>query len=1296
MLLADSSVHYYFKSYDIRDGLSQNTVYQILQDRQGFMWYGTKDGLNRFDGMNFKIFNKENSNLKRNFITALYEDKDGNIWIGTDEGVFIYYPESGNIGPFQVRTANGEIIKHYITQIDGDKGRCVYISTELQGQFCYWLDTKKMSKVIDTFNRPNITRFWTTGNKAWLALYADNLYQTTADWKSPLEAYKDADGVEVFKGDIINSHVNGLHNCTYVASAAGLTEINHTTNKTRRILSVYSRALCFNTNMELWVGTEDGLYIVNLITGQHVHLTVPSQDDKYALTDNAIYAIYKDKETGMWIGSFFGGINYYPYQWTHFEKYYPNENLRDMGRRVREICPSNDGTLWIGTEDKGLFNYNPKTSKIVPFKNPLIYNNIHGLCLDGNDLWVGTFSGGLNRIHLPSGRVTHYAKGNQPNQLNANDAFTICRTTSGEIWIGTTSGVLRYNRESDDFTRIPELNDIFTYCIAEDSDGNIWCGTYSNGAYCYKVAQHKWVHYVSNASNRSLSFNKIIGVYEDSSKRLWLMTLGGGMCLYRPQTDDFVRYTMKDGLPSNTVYAMAEDRKGQLWLTTSNGLVCFDPTVGVKHVYTTSNGLLSNLFNFRSAYTDADGKIYLGNMNGLIAFNPETFVENTYQPPIVFTDFYLFNKLMKVGIEESPLKVNINSTDELTLSHDQNSFSIQVAALSFQAPELNKIQYRLEDYDKEWYTVGKNSLISYSNLPYGTYTLHVKASNSDGKWNDAERNMIIKVLPPFYLSSWAYLFYTCIILLTVVGAFLYWRHRTLRKHQRSIEQLEIEKERELYASKIEFFTNVAHEIRTPLTLIKSPLENVIESKNLAEDVREDLEIMHQNTDRLLNLVNQLLDFRKTETEGLKLNFVHTNITELVTTTYKRFLPIARGKQIQIQLNAENDVWGTIDVEAFTKIISNLLNNAVKYSEKIIEVSLITVQSRLKFTVRNDGDVVPLAYREEIFKPFNQYTSVNRTSNVEGTGIGLALARSLAELHQGGLAMDDDLQYNCFVLDIPLDNEETLHHLTSEQVEPVDGAITEKNEEHLPCTILIVEDSREMQTFLVKQLSSNYHVLTANNGVEALQILAEKTVQLIISDIMMPEMDGLEFCRQLKNNLDYSHIPVILLTAKTTIQAKIEGMNIGADNYIEKPFSTEYLKACIANLLRNRAKLQEVLLSSPFVQTTSMAMSKADESFLKKMKDIIDENMPNSDFGPDELAIQLNMSRSSLYRKIKGLLDMTPNDYIRLERLKKAALLLKEGECKINEVCYMTGFNSPSYFTKCFQKQFGVLPKDFVK
>lgn len=1285
---------YYFQTYDIRNGLSHNTVNTILQDQMGFMWFGTKDGLNRFDGTSFRVFNKENSTLKNNYVTKIFEDKEGNIWVGTDRGLFIYNPILDTFYSIKEYSGYNPEIIHAITEIKEDVQHNVWFSVDYEGLYKFNIKTHKLSRQIKTttkgFCSANIAAFWFEGNTIWIDLYNDNLYYSTGNFRT-FHPYKDKDGKMIFHKNIINQ-IEQRNQKVYLCTTKGLFEVDHANNSCRRLLDCYVRTLDFKENNELWAGTEQGLYICNLADRSVNHLTASNEYDPYALTDNAIYAVYRDKEGGMWIGSYFGGINYYPQPWSYFEKFYPRDNFNFLGRRIREFCNSNDGTIWIGTEDKGLFNFNPKTNIITPFTNHAIYSNIHGLCLDDHYLWVGTFSGGLNRVNLQTKAVKNYRQGITSNSLLSNDIFSICKTRRGELWIGTISGLLRYNRTTDDFTRIPGFTNKFIYNILEASNRDLWLATYANGVYRYDTRRNTWKNYVNDPKDKSsLPYNKVISIFQDSKGRLWFMTHGGGFCLYTPKNDKFIRFDMTDGFPSNIVYKMIEDDNGNLWLSTNKGLVCFNPDTHYRKVYTVADGLLSNQFNYQSGYKDKDGAIYMGSINGFIRFYPSTFKDNPVAASVYLTELYIFNKHVVVGEKGSPLKKSLLYSDKITLSANENSIALQTAILNFQSSEKNNLQYKLEGFDKNWHTINGGDMIYYSNLPYRTYTLRVRGITDDGKWNGRERSLQIYVRPPFYLSVWAYILYS-LLALCCIGYVIYkFRLNILKRHKRAMRIFEQEKERELYHAKIKFFTNITHEIRTPLTLIKGPLENILaSSKNLPAKVEENLKVMDLNTNRLLVLVNQLLDFRKTEKGGLKLNLVNTDISSLLRTLCIPFITNLQQRNIHFTEEIADNLQVPVDVEAFTKIISNLLTNAMKHARSYILFKAYLQDEKLIVSITNDGDIIPLSMHEKIFKPFIQYQKI-KDKETSGTGLGLTLSRSLAELHHGTLKMMPSEKNNCFILALPLKQAEKIN-LPNPKEEPVVEKVINK---HLDYTLLVVEDNKDMIRFIVQTLAPYYTVLTAGNGKEAIEVLKKKTVNIVISDVMMPEMDGIALCNWIKTTFDYSHIPVILLTAKTALSTKIEGTRSGADAYIEKPFSVEFLKAEITNLLNNRETLRKIFTDSIYVQTNSVTLSKADKDFIKKAHSVVIENLKDPEFKLEGLAKELNMSRASLNRKFKGLMDITPNDYIQAERLKRAAQMLKNGETRINEVCWSCGFNTPSYFTKCFKNKFGVLPKDFA-
>lgn len=1304
--------HYYFKNLSIRNGLSQNTVNAILQDRKGFMWLGTKDGLNRYDGLSFRKFKHDAANprsIGNSFITSLYEDFNGNIWVGTDAGVYIYYPEKEAFEEFDCQSLEKTRIERSVSMIAGDKQGRVWIAVEAQGMFCYDTRQKLLRNYPLSEISSNIKCFtFDSGGTLWLGFYGDGLYYSKDNLATVHPYGSPEDGKREFEGGVITKIVQGNYNCLYIGSVKeGVSELNLTSGQVRNLLaidesgeSIFCRDLLPYSDNELWIGTESGIYIYNLRTAQFIHLRA-SLYDSYSLSDNAIYALYKDREEGLWIGSYFGGVDYYPRQYTYFAKYYPKNIANSLhGKRVREFCRADDGTLWIGTEDGGLNHFNPKTKEFHFFEPSAGFTNIHGLCMDGSHLWVGTFSKGLRVIDTRTGVILRtYTEGHTSHSLNDNSIFSICRTSAGEIYLGTLFGLLRYNRTQDNFDRIPELNGKFVYDIKEDSYGNLWLATYANGAYCYDVSARRWKNYVFDAEDeRSLPYDKVLSVFEDSYRQIWLTTQGGGFCLFHPDTETFTRYGLKDGLPNDVVYQIVEDDDRFLWLTTNNGLVRFDPKTMEMKVFSTANGLPTNQFNYRSGFKDEAGNIYLGSINGFVAFDPRTFAENRQVPAVAITDFLLFNKEVPVGETDSPLKSSITFSDKVVLTADQNSFSFRIAALSYQAPRMNKLMYKLEGFDEGWLTIGESPLVTYSNLGYGDYVFKVKASNSDGVWNEQETSLHLSILPPFYLSGWAYCFYVLFFMGCLVCVIFYFKRRNYRKQHRQMEMLEQEKEREVYHAKIDFFTNVAHEIRTPLTLIKGPLENIILKKEVDSETKEDLYIMKQNTERLLNLTNQLLDFRKTETRGFRLNFTECDVVAVLRETYLRFTSLAKQKGLDFILELPQECFmADVNQEALTKIISNLLNNGVKYASTYLRISLETDEKVFHIRTFNDGEMIPDTMKEEIFKPFVRLDKEDEVTT--GTGIGLALSRSLAELHQGSLMMEKGEEVNCFCLTLPVNQDSTIT-LSAENVSQVEenscGWEQEETDtkEKKPM-ILVVEDNPDMLAFVRKQLTTEYSVLTAMNGIEALAVLDNHYVNLVVSDVMMPQMDGFELCKTIKSDLSYSHIPVVLLTAKTNIQSKIEGLELGADAYIEKPFSVEYLLANISSLIHNREKLRQTFAKSPFVAANTMALTKADEEFIWKLNDIIQANLHNPEFSMEDMADALKMSRSSFYRKIKGVLDLSPNEYLRLERLKQAAQLLKEGKSRVNEICYTVGFNSPSYFSKCFLKQFGVLPKDFI-
>ena len=1302
---------YLFKHYNTDNGLSQNTVRSIFQDNFGFMWFGTKDGLNRFDGSNFKLFKlSTEGELSDNVFHRILQDKNDNIWVSTEDGVYIYDYYHEKFQRFNHITNDNDsvygIVSEMILDADGD----IWMSVEGKGIFHYSFVNDQLffySIPIVEDGMKMVSLCADNNNGVWVFPYSSPILHIDKVAKS-VSQFNLEDEEFLYNTGEIQTAFSDQNNILIIGtSQKGLVSIN-TINKTHKILldkdsygePIFVRTIEKVNPTTLWIGTESGIYIYDRITEKTVNIrhnpSIPN-----SLSDNAIYSIYQDKDGGIWIGSFFGGVDYYSNLYNNFELFFPIVNEQSLqGKRVREIIKSSNENLWIGTEDGGLNLFDPETKKFLSLPMPLtsLYTNIHALLQDGDILWISTYTKGLNRYNLKTGELTTYTSSDQSNSISQNSTFALCKDQQGMLWIGTLAGVDIYDEELDRFTTIEEFKGKSITDIFEDSKGFIWISTFLDGLYRYNPASDEWKIYIhDSADSGSLPSNKPVSIYEDSQRRLWVTTQGGGFGLYNYDREEFKIYNNNNGLPNDVVYQIVEDQEGYLWLSTNQGLVKFDPQKEFFVNYTVDNGLKTNQFNYKSSFKDSNGIIYFGSIDGFIRFNPATFVVSESNSELVFTELYINNVKVRPGVNRSPLKRSIMVADEIKLPHHQNSLTLQYAHLDYSPFNNDMVYYKLVGFDNDWIKSSDNQNIVYANLKPGKYNLLLgKAEQGSNDPIEAVNNISVVISPPIWLNGWAYLLYT---ILLITGLFFIFRFLRLREEIRRKERMrdfEQEKERELYRSKISFFTNVAHEIRTPLTLIKAPLDHILMSDNNTDHVNDSLQIMRKNTDRLLDLTNQLLDFRKTESESYLLDLKIHNATELIKESKLRFSPLATQKGIEFEfILPEKDLMIQVDKDAFLKILSNLINNGIKYSETFLRVKAYLNDDNNEFHLitENDGSLIPDGFNEEIFKPFVQIEA-NEQKNGTGTGIGLALASSLSHLHNGSLKLLNDPELNRFHLILPIGQVDKSIDVSAEKTTKEINLVSEVSDSDKKATILLVDDDIELLQFESKFLSKHYRVLIAENGNEALNVLKNSTANLIVSDVMMPEMDGFEFTQKVKSNIEFSHIPVILLTAKVTEQSKVQGYELGADAYIEKPFSIEVLLARIENLLQGRKNLRETFNKNPFIGATSVALTKSDEKFIKKLNRLVQDNISESEFNVENMAEHFNMSRASFYRKVKGVLDLTPNEYLRVERLKKAAQLLKESDNKVNEVCYMVGFNSPSYFAKCFQQQFGVLPKDF--
>jgi len=1012
---------YYFRHYQVEDGLSNNTVICMAQDRDGFMWFGTKEGLNRFDGYHFRSFQLDEDyerSLTKDLINSIFVDRQQVMWVGAQKGLYRYEPEKERFVQFI------DTLRNVSNIVMDRRGRLWFIADHT---LCYY-----------SFLTHRLQRFpaeqYFSANTLCLSEDGDIWIGTTGGL---LQHYDQA--TQTFRGYNIFSHSPPVTTCFIEklipagpqsifigTSCQGVKRFDIATRTYQDILTynpdkttIYVRSMLRYSEAEYWFGTESGIFILNTRSGEVTNLKKKFLDP-YSLSDNAIYSLYRDREGNMWVGTFFGGVNYYAHQPLLFKKYYPNYSSNSIsGSAVREICQDNDGNIWIGTEDAGLNKLYPASGKIVHFEpgrqpGDISYSNIHGLAVAGNDLWIGTHEHGLDVLDIRTGKVRrHYAAGRGPNDLKSDFIPSLLCTADGRIFAGTGNGLYEYQPDTDGFKRVPEIpGGVMISCLFEDRRQTIWAGTHSNGVFYFNRRTGASGRLVNDRNNRnSLSTDYINAITGDHAGNLWIATEGGGLCQLSPDRRRITRFTTRNGLPSNYIFKVVEDDDGQLWVSTSKGLVNFDPTGRRMYVYTKSNGLLSDHFNYNSGFRDANGTLYFGSIRGLVTFRPCDRVRRLLQPPVYITGLQVDNREVSALRDSTLLPTSIVYADKVTLPYDRSSISLDFAALSYVSPDMTAYSYMMEGIEKTWTTVQPNRKVYYTSLPPGEYTFKVKAA-VNGVAGQPARELVIQVLPPFWASPLAYLLYVLLVLLAGYYIVRSYHRRTQKK-----------KEKEAYEAKIDFFTNVAHEIRTPLTLIKGPLENLMERADELPGFKADIQMMERNTNRLVGLISHILNFRQIEARGYSLDFGRVNVKALLQQSCEDFAIPAEKKGLDYQVDLPpSSIYAIADEEALERIFSNLLSNAVKYADRLVTVKLHPVmKDDSYFTVEflNDGPVISPDMREKIFQPF---VRLKETARQKGTGIGLTMARSLAELHNGILYIRNTETVNVFVLHIPLKTE----------------------------------------------------------------------------------------------------------------------------------------------------------------------------------------------------------------------------------------------------------------------------------
>ena len=1256
---------YYFRCYYDKINLPQTAVYHISQDEQGYIWLATGHGAFRFDGNEMVRLSKLVANNKKFYgksIDWIVPDHNGSLLL-----------------------SNGYIYNTISGKIEKSKNRLELLVNPplFDKQHNLWLSYP------DKFLKVNTQ----TSDSTFISLKACKGLSCSSHYVWGITSGNKIVRLSVGEGKISNIMYNlSSFQINEVSALCAIDDYSLLIGTEKNGLWLYDvkwrkakqlikerniRDIVCYANSTYWIASEYGIYIYQPDNESMTHLKKDGSNP-FAIQDHSIYTFFEDREGGLWTSSLFRGLSYIPNLPCKFHSFKTSKQYPGLkGTIIRDICEDGEGNIWLSTEDYGINMYNVSEGTFVNFSkdNGLRTSDIRTLCVDGNELWCGSYDKGIDVFDIKQKKIirSYVAEGDDKD----NYIQAIIKTSEGNLLVATRKEIKRFDKVNNTFhTEFQEVNNCKQ--LFEDSKNNLWCvGT--NEIY---LIPKKGLIKSFKFQNQSIH-----SIMESSKHEIWIATSSGIASLDRVE-GKFNNYQLSNQIEqTNFTYRIEEDGQGFFWISTAHGLVRFNPSTKTSYVFTSSEGLPENRFQLGSSYKDKNGILYFGSISGFTSFDPTLSLASPIIPPVALS------QVTCIGSQGGRMNFTFPEKKIVT-NYTENNLVFRFSSLTYTAPEVLQFRFRMEPVDKNWNLQQGFTPVNYAGLSPGKYRFHIQTTDYNGVWADNEVCYEIVVTPPFYLSWWAKCFYVLLGLLFVVGCMYRWHVLMKKKQTKHIQDVRNVTEKELYHTKINFFTTIVHEIRTPLTMIQAPLE-----KEMEDNQSNNLMLVKKNVERLHNLCTQLLDFRKMESEQLQLNYVQTNVPDLLKAILYRFSEQMVKNNIKCKDNLDEvTLEAPVDREAFTKIVSNLLTNAMKYGVGKIEIELGTQKQNFFLSVRNDGPLIKGSDRSKIFNMFYRTTN---TKTKEGTGIGLSFCRALAEMHNGKLDLVDDDQMVHFRLTLPLvqdmvfsiENESSQNNVTAEEVicENADIPADLRKE-----TLLVVEDEPDLRTFLQDSLSENYKVLVASNGVQAIKIMEKVWVSLVITDVMMPKMDGCELCREIKNKIEWSGIPVIMLTAKNTVEARLEGYMAGAEEYIEKPFSMKYLSARVDAILTKKAEEREKHKTETASVKWDFVNDRGDEVLVDKFQQLVKDNLKNSQLSIPFLCEQLGMSQTSFFRRMKQLLEVSPNDYIRIKRLEYAAQILREVDhIRISDVAYELNFSSPSYFTRCFVQHFGESPTEYV-
>ena len=1342
-----------FRHLRLQEGLSNSHTNCITQDHEGFIWIGTANGLNKFNGYNFTYYyadTKEDTTLLSGEIFSLLVDKRNTLWVGTYRGLHKYNAETDNFSYIPLDPVHGYPIRN---MIDGED-YTIWIATAGSGLIKYNTkndhfiaftpdskgETNISSNDILTIYKESNDRLWigTVNNGVDIYDIKKNRFKNI-NLANTFTNTRNCNSVECFyklsEDTLLIGTRNGLY--YYNESKKQLSEFFYNKEKiiTKDGTTVYS--ICKDRQNRLWISTNgEGVICIDRNTGNIFRLKHDKEKSTSLINENN-RSLFEDRQGNIWIVSYQGGINILPNKIRFFENY----NLFDpdaffKSNTVTSITTDSKNNVWVGTDGGGLKYIDRSAQKTCHYypkdnlSNSIPDKVIMSLLIDKKEnLWIGTYSGGLSVYNRKDKSFKNYKKTEQAYSLSNNYAAALLQDKRGNIWIGTNGGGLnKYNPSTGNFTAY--ISEDTTYgtslvnnwinAIAEDNNGRIWIGTFW-GLSVFDPDANYFINYLRQRGEaHNISNNVIYSIIETSDNEIWIGTRNG-LNKFLPHRNSFQVYTVANGLPGNIIYGIEEDNRGNLWISTNHGLCKLNPKTGETNNYFESDGLQSNEFTRGASYKSSTGELFFGGIQGLNSFHPDSIYEQYQIPKPVISEFQIFDQKIRPGhaFNDRIILTNpISKTPKIRLKHSDNSFSFELAALDFILPEKNFYQYKMEGFDNAWKSLDlKQHKITYTNLDAGTYIFKFKASSIDNQWSDDYSQLIIQIDPPPYKTWWAYALYGLFIVGLMLTIWNFFAKRIKLQGQIKLERVERQKSEELNQAKLRFFTNISHEFRTPITLILGPIEKLLSDQQLGKKYKQTFLLMHKNANRLLRLVNQLIDLRKVESGSIKLKVTEGDIIKFLKEIYAAFGDYAVQKGIDFQFISDLDelkCW--FDEDKIDKIIFNLLSNAFKFTPKHGEIILSAFveetagQKQLKIMVKDTGRGIPEKDKDNVFTRFYQISNKQGIGN-EGSGVGLSLTKNLVEIHKGTIDfISAENSGTSFTVKLPLNDEiysptekfdldarpekhniSDLPIMDTENVEVEDAFRSNQTDKY---KILIVEDNFDLRKYIAAELALDYQIIEAENGKEGIQKTMNELPDLIISDVLMPEMDGFEFCKQVKSNLLTNHIPVILLTAKTSIEQRIEGIEMGADSYIPKPFHPEHVKVRVRKLIELRFTLKQKF--SAQMHQTDLEVKPHHDKFLEKITEVIKKNITDTELNIESLSKIMGMSRSNLHRKLVLLTDKSPSEFVRIIKLNESLTLLKKKQYNISEVSYMVGFNSLSYFTNCFKNHFHISPTEYLE